>query len=142
MSVRHIINSALVALAAFAAACGGGSDLTGPGGGGSTPTPTPSANKGTLTITNAAPTGSAMFIRTRACGASGSWSSDLLAVDGNGAGGIMFPGEAGTWQLAPGCYDVRVTPSEAGLDYLYFNSVQLTAGQTTALTITSFPLAQ
>jgi hypothetical protein len=39
----------------------------------------------------------------------------------------------------PGCYDVRATPAEIGLDYLYFNGVQLDAGEAQTLEITAFP---
>jgi hypothetical protein len=119
------------------AACGG-SDSAGPspsgsgnggggGGGGST--------VGTVTVVNSASTGSAMFIRRRACGTS-AWGSDMLGA------GILFGGESQLWEIEPGCYDFRVTPSESGLDYLYFNNVQLDAGETETLTITAFPLEQ
>jgi hypothetical protein len=53
---------------------------------------------------------------------------------------ILFGGEQQSWQIEAGCYDFRVTPSEVGLDYLYFNSVQLDAGETETLTISAFPL--
>jgi hypothetical protein len=136
MSARQVFNSALVTFALAAGACGGGDDATGPSG---PPAPAPGQNQGTLVITNAAPTGSGLFIRVRACNTSGSWSSDLLGDPNNGAGAIMYPGETGSWQLTAGCYDVRVTPSEAGLDYFYANGVQVQAGQSVTVTITGFP---
>ncbi|HET8622851.1 MAG TPA: hypothetical protein VFM14_04765 [Gemmatimonadales bacterium] len=119
------------------AACGGSADATGPSGPGN---PLPSQSKGTLVITNASSNGSGLFIRVRACNTSGSWSADLLSDPNNGAGAIMFGGETGSWQLDPGCNDVRVTPSEVGLDYFYAHGVQLTAGQTANVTIDAFPL--
>jgi len=139
MSARRFFSSALVTFALAAAACGGGDDATGPSG---PSTPPPSQNTGTLVITNAAPTGSGYFIRVRACNTTGAWSSDLLGDPNNGAGAIMFGGETGTWQLDPGCYDVRVTPSELGLDYFYANGVQVQAGQSVTVTIDAFPLDQ
>jgi hypothetical protein len=137
MSARRFINSTLVTFALAAAACGGGDDASGLSG---PSTPPPSQSKGTLVITNAAPTGSGLFIRTRACNTGGSWSSDLLGDPNSGAGAIMFGGETGSWQLDPGCYDVRVTPSEIGLDYFYVNGVQVQAGQSVTVTIDAFPL--
>ncbi len=93
-------------------------------------------------ITNAAPTGSGLFIRVRACNSSGGWSSDLLNVPNNGAGLVMYGGETGSWDLDAGCYDVRVTPSESGLDYFYANAVQVQAGQSVTVTIDAFPFIQ
>jgi hypothetical protein len=54
----------------------------------------------------------------------------------------MFAGETGSWQLTPGCYDLRVLPSETGLDYLYINGVQVQAGQTASVTVSAFPTSQ
>jgi hypothetical protein len=116
----------VVALATLAtAACGGdGADSpTGPG-----PTPT----EATVTVVNHAPTGTVLFLRYRPCGASG-WSSDLLGS------GILGSGEQHSWDVSPGCYDIRATPGETGLGYLYFNGVQVGAGEAKTLEITAFP---
>jgi hypothetical protein len=115
----------VVALATLAtAACGGGDDsTTGPG---------PSPTEATVTVVNHAPTGTVLFLRYRPCGTSG-WSSDLLGS------GILGSGEQHSWDVAPGCYDVRVTPGETGLSYLYFNGVQVGAGEAKTLEITGFP---
>jgi hypothetical protein len=115
-----------VALATLAtAACGGDGDdsTTGPG---------PSTTEATVTVVNHAPTGTVLFLRYRPCGTSG-WSSDLLGS------GILGSGEQHSWDVAPGCYDVRVTPGETGLSYLYFNGVQVGAGEAKTLEITGFP---
>ena len=53
---------------------------------------------------------------------------------------VLSKGEEQTWQVDAGCYDFIVTPGEDGLDDLLFNSVQLDAGETETLTITTFPL--
>src|SRR5512133_2859816 len=105
----------VVALATLAtAACGGGDDTTtGPG---------PSTTEATVTVVNHAPTGTVLFLRYRPCGASG-WSSDLLGSS------ILGSGEQHSWDVSPGCYDVRVTPGETGLGRLYFNGVQVAAGE-------------
>jgi hypothetical protein len=115
----------VVALATLAtAACGGGDDTTtGPG---------PSPTVATVTVVNHAPTGTVLFLRYRPCGASG-WSSDLLGSS------ILGSGEQHSWDVSPGCYDVRVTPGETGLTYLYFNGVQVGAGEAKTLEITAFP---
>ena len=117
-------------LAMFTAACGGDGDdsSTGPS------TPPPPAGEATVTVVNHAPTGSVMFLRYRACGTSG-WSSDVLGAS------ILWGGEQTSFTVAAGCYDVRATPSEVGLDYLYFTSVQLDAGESETLEITAFPAA-
>ena len=112
-------------LAVFTAACGGGDDSS------TGPTPTPSGNA-TVTVVNHASTGSVLFLRYRACG-SGTWGVDVLGSS------VLTGGEQTTFDLAPGCYDVRATPAEVGLDYLYFNSVQLDAGESETLEITAFP---
>jgi hypothetical protein len=116
----------VVALATLAtAACGGDGDdsPTGPG---------PSTTEATVTVVNHAPAGTVLFLRYRPCGTSG-WSSDLLGSSTLGSG------EQHAWNVAPGCYDVRVTPGEIGLDYLYFNGVQVGAGEAKTLEITAFP---
>jgi hypothetical protein len=115
----------VVALATLAtAACGGGDDTTtGPG---------PSTTEATVTVVNHAPTGTVLFLRYRPCGASG-WSSDLLGSS------ILGSGEQHSWDVSPGCYDVRVTPGETGLGRLYFNGVQIGAGEAKTLEITGFP---
>ncbi|MGH7497282.1 MAG: hypothetical protein ACREL3_00350 [Gemmatimonadales bacterium] len=123
----HLLAATL--LTAVAAACGG-SDSTGP-----TPEPGPGGTPtvGTLTLVNNAQTGSALFFRRRACGTT-TWSGDMLGSS------ILWGGEQQSWDLEPGCYDFRVTPSEVGLDYLYFNAVQLDAGESETLAIAAFPL--
>jgi hypothetical protein len=116
----------VAALATLAtAACGGGDDgdSTGPG-----PGPTSEA---TVTVVNHASNGTVKFLRYRPCGAS-SWSADVLGSS------ILGSGEQKSWQVSPGCYDVRATPSEVGLDYLYFNGVQVDAGEAETLEITAF----
>ena len=85
-----------------------------------------------MTVVNHAPTGSVLFLRYRPCGGSG-WSSDVLGST------ILSSGEQTSWTVTPGCYDVRATPAEVGLDYLYFNGVQLDAGESETLEITAFP---
>jgi hypothetical protein len=113
-------------LALFTAACGGDGDDSSTG-----PTPTPSGNA-TVTVVNHAPTGSVMFLRYRACG-SISWGHDVLGSS------ILSAGEQTSFDVSAGCYDVRATPSEVGLDYLYFNGVQVSAGESRTLEITAFP---
>ena len=115
----------VAALATLAtAACGGGDDsTTGPG-----PTPT----EATFTVVNHAPNGSVLFLRYRPCGGSG-WSSDVLGSS------VLSSGEQTSWTVSPGCYDVRATPAEIGLNYLYFNGVQVGAGEAKTLEITAFP---
>jgi hypothetical protein len=114
----------VVGLATLAtAACGGDDATTGPG---------PAPAEATVTVVNHAPSGTVLFLRYRPCGASG-WSSDLLGS------GILGSGEQHSWDVAPGCYDVRATPGETGLDYLYFNGVQVGAGEAKTLEITAFP---
>ena len=115
-------------LAVFTAACGGDND-----GGSTGPTPTPTG-EATVTVVNHAPSGSVMFLRYRACGTT-TWSSDVLGSS------ILWGGEQTSFTVSAGCYDVRATPSETGLDYLYFNSVQLAAGESETLEITAFPVA-
>jgi hypothetical protein len=135
---RHLEELPMRRLATFAfalatlatAACGGGDDsTTGP-----TPTPTPSGNA-TVTVVNHAPSGSVLFLRYHPCGASG-WSSDQLGAS------ILSQNEQVSFDVEPGCIDVRATPAESGLDYLYFNGVQLAAGEAKTLEITAFPAAQ
>ena len=113
-------------LAVFTAACGGDGDDSSTG-----PTPTPAGNA-TVTVVNHAPTGSVMFLRYRACGTS-SWGADVLGSS------ILWGGEQTSFDVAAGCYDVRATPSEVGLDYLYFNGVQVSSGESRTLEITAFP---
>jgi hypothetical protein len=123
---RHLSLAAFSLLTAATAACGG-SDSTGP-------SPAPGGGTvGTVTLVNSAPTGSAMFVRRRACGTA-TWSGDMLGSS------ILWGGEQQAWELEAGCYDFRITPSETGLDYLYFNGVQLDAGEQETLTITAFPV--
>jgi hypothetical protein len=127
--IRTIGRRSLPLVAALAtlatAACGGGGDdsTTGPG---------PSATEASVTVVNHAPTGSVLFLRYRPCGTSG-WSGDLLGSS------VLGSGEQHSWDVAPGCYDVRVTPGESGLGYLFFNGVQVSAGEAKTLEITAFP---
>jgi hypothetical protein len=115
----------VAALATIAtAACGGGDggDTTGPG-------PT---SETSVTVVNHATNGTVLFLRYRACGGS-TWSSDLLGSS------VLSSGEQTSWQVSPGCYDVRATPAEVGLDYLFFNGVQVDSGEAETLEITAFP---
>lgn len=113
-------------LAVFTAACGSDGDDSSTG-----PTPPPSGNA-TVIVVNHASTGSVMFLRYRACGTA-SWGSDVLGSS------ILWGGEQTSFDVAAGCYDIRATPSEVGLDYLYFNGVQVGAGESKTLEITAFP---
>ena len=146
MSARALFNSALAVFALVTAACGGGSDATGPSGpsdpGGSVPgggNPGPSASMGTLQVSN--PTSvTVYYLKVRACGAT-DFGSDLLLDPNDGVGGLLQTGETGNWQLAPGCYDVRLSPSNA-LYYTYakqiHSNVQLQAGQTSTVVATDW----
>ena len=145
MSARAFFHSALALFALATAACGGGSDATGPSGpggsdpGGSNPAPSPSANMGTLQVSN--PTNvTVYYLKVRACGAV-DFGSDLLLDPNDGVGGLLQTGETGHWQLAPGCYDVRLSPS----NLLYYtwakqihSNVQIQAGQTTSVVATDW----
>ena len=113
--------AALFTLAA--AACGGGDD--------SSTGPTPPSTEATLSVTNNS-NGTALFIRRRACGTS-SWGSDMLGST------VLSHGEHMSWEVSPGCYDLRLTPGETGLDYLYYTNLQLDAGETEAIVIDSWP---
>jgi hypothetical protein len=112
--------AALFSLATVA--CGGGDD--------SSTGPTPSS-EATLSVTNNS-NGTALFIRRRACGTS-SWSSDMLGST------VLSHGEHMSWEVSPGCYDLRLTPGETGLDYLYYTNLQLDAGETEAIVIATWP---
>jgi|SRR5215208_5743300 len=135
---RSRLASLVFAVALFAiAACGGSS---GGDAGPTSPSPAPGGGGGggstqaTLTVTNQTASDTASFVRTRACGG-GAWSDDLL-----GGADYLETGETVSANLAPGCYDVRITPKDLEtVTFLYFYGVQLTAGQTEALTITAFP---
>jgi hypothetical protein len=141
MSARAFFNSALVLFSFAAAACGGGSDATGPSpdpipspGPGPGPAPAPSPTIGTLEVSN--PTSvSVYFIKVRACGTT-DFGADLLLDINDGVGGLLQTGETGHWSLAPGCYDVRLSASNA-LFSVYakqiHSNIQITAGQTTSL---------
>ena len=126
--IRTIGRRSIPLVAALAtlvtAACGGGDDSpAGPG-----PTPT----EATVTVVNHAPTGTVLFLRYRPCGSSG-WSSDVLGAN------TLGNGEQHSWTVSPGCYDIRATPGEIGLNYLYFNGVQVDSGESETLEITAFP---
>jgi hypothetical protein len=142
MSARALFSSALVLFSLAAAACGGGSDATGPSGpsgpsdpsGPSGPSSSADPTIGTLEVAN--PTSvSVYFIKVRACGTT-DFGSDLLLDPNDGVGGLLQNGETGRWPLAAGCYDVRLSPSNALL-YAYakqiHSNIQITAGQTTSL---------
>ncbi len=114
MSARRFFSSVLATLALATAACGGGDDATGPSGpapspGGSNPSPAPSSKLGTLDVSNPT-TVTIYFIKVRACGTT-DFGSDLLLDPNDGVGGLLSTSEKGHWQLAPGCYDVRLSPS-------------------------------
>jgi hypothetical protein len=153
MSARAFFYSALVLFSLAAAACGGGSDATGPSGpapapggsnpdpapGGSNPAPAPSATMGVLDISN--PTSVTIYyIKVRACGTT-DFGSDLLLDPNDGVGGLLTTGETGHWQLAPGCYDVRLSPSNSLL-YVYAKqihaNIQIQAGQSTGVVATDW----
>ena len=127
-TLRRALPFAAVLATVLTAACGGGDDATtGP----TDPTPPPAGNA-TVTVVNHAPAGSVMFLRYRACGDT-SWGSDVLGSS------ILGQNEQTSFEVTPGCIDVRATPSESGLDYLYFTGVQLAAGEARTLEITAFP---
>jgi len=130
ISTRRLSAFACSLFAALTLACGGGDggDSTGP----SNPTPAPSGGEATLTLVNAASNGTVMFFRRRACG-SLQWSSDMLGV------GLLSQGEQQSWSISAGCYDFRATPADVGVTYVYFNGVQIDAGEVETLTISSFP---
>lgn len=107
-------------LAAFALACGSDSP-TGPSG----------STQASLKLVNHS-SNSVLFVRTRPCGG-GSWGSDLLGTE------VLSSNETLTAQVAPGCHDVRFTPAESGVDYVYFMGVNAQAGVTTTLTVDEFP---
>jgi len=143
MSARALFNSALVMFSLVTAACGGGSDATGPSGppspSGSNPAPGPSASTGTLDVSNPT-TVTVYYIKVRACGTT-DFGSDLLLDPNDGVGGLLQTGETGHWQLAPGCYDVRLSPSNVLL-YVYakqiHSNIQIQAGQTASVTATDW----
>ena len=130
ISTRRLSALTCFLFAALTLACGGGGDSsTGPS---NPPPPAPGSGDATLTLVNTAANGSVMFFRRRACG-SLQWGSDMLGVS------ILSQGEQQSWTLSAGCYDFRATPAEVGVTYLYFNGVQLDAGEVETLTITTFP---
>jgi hypothetical protein len=145
MSARAFFNSALVMFSLAAAACGGGSDATGPSGpsgpsdpsgpsGPSGPSAPADPTMGTLEVSN--PTSvSVYFLKVRACGTT-DFGSDLLLDPNDGVGGLLQNGETGHWSLAPGCYDVRLSASNLLL-YTYakqiHSNIQIQAGQTTSV---------
>jgi hypothetical protein len=65
-------------------------------------------------------------------------SSPSHAADVLGSS-VLGSGEQHSWDVAPGCYDVRVSPGETGLGRLFFNGVQVGAGEAKTLEITAFP---
>jgi hypothetical protein len=76
------------------------------------------------------------FIKVRACGTT-DFGSDLLLDLNDGVGGLLQTGETGHWPLAPGCYDVRLSPSNTML-YVYakqiHSNIQIQSGQTSSVT--------
>src|SRR5262245_19575958 len=121
--MRRLATLAFAFATLATAACGGGDDWT------TGPTPTPSGNA-TITVVNHAPTGSVLFLRYHPCGTSG-WSSDQLGAS------VLSQNEQVSFEVSAGCIDVRATPAESGLDYLYFNGVQVAAGEAKTLEITA-----
>ena len=120
--MSYLIRSMVaIPLVAFFVACGSDSPA-----GPSEPT------TGSLKVVNSS-SNSVMFIRTRVCGSTGSWGSDILGAD------ILWQEESITRSLQPGCIDVRFTPSEVGADYLYVDGVVIEAGKTKTVTLTVFP---
>jgi hypothetical protein len=139
MSARRFFSSVLATLALATAACGGGDDATGPSSpapstGGSNQTPAPSSNLGTLEVSNPT-TVTIYFIKVRACGTT-DFGSDLLLDPNDGVGGLLSSSETGHWKLAPGCYDVRLSPSNTLL-YVYakqiHSNIKIEAGKTIKL---------
>lgn len=106
--------------AAFALACGSDSP-SGPSG----------STLASLKLVNHSQN-SVLFVRSRPCGGT-TWGSDLLGTE------VLSTNETLTAQVAPGCHDVRFTPAEAGVDYVYFMGVNAQAGHTTTLTVDEFP---
>ncbi len=129
MSARRIIGSAILTLAALGAvACGGdGGDVTDPG----------SPEMGTLLISNTSSI-RALLIRDRACGTA-QWGDDLLSDANSGVGGTLDPAETGTWQVAPGCYDLEFTPVE-DVAVFVVSSVQIQPAQSTTVALSSWPV--
>jgi hypothetical protein len=125
---RRALPLAAAIATVLTAACGGGDDSS------TGPTSTPGA-KATVTVVNHATNGTVMFLRYHPCGTSG-WSSDKLGSS------ILGQNEQVSFEVDPGCIDVRATPSEVGLGYLYFDGVQLAAGEARTLEITAFPAEQ
>jgi hypothetical protein len=122
---RRTLPLAATLVTLVAAACGGGDDSS------TGPSPQPSGTA-TVTVVNHAPNGSVLFLRYRPCGTSG-WSGDVLGSS------VLSKDEQQSFEVSAGCYDVRATPAETGLDYLYFTGVQVAAGESKTLEITGFP---
>ncbi len=142
MLARRILAFGFLVLASLgAAACGGGDGgaVTGPGPENPAPPPTPSAGKGTLVVTNVS-NDFAVYIRTRACGTA-AWSDDLLSYP-NAAGATMHPGESASWEFDPGCYDVYFRPGHAVNGEQVVSDVQIQAGKSVTVTISSWPSNQ
>jgi hypothetical protein len=144
MSARALFNSALVMFSLVTAACGGGSDATGPSGpapspGGSNPSPGPSSKLGRLDVSNPT-TVTIYYIKVRACGTT-DFGSDLLLDPNDGVGGLLSTSETGHWQLAPGCYDVRLSPSNTLIGVYakqIHSNIQIQAGKTASVVATAW----
>jgi len=132
ITTRRLSAFACSLFAALTLACGGGDGGDSSTGPSNPPPPAPGAGEATLTLVNSASNGSVMFFRRRACG-SVQWSSDMLGIS------ILSQGEQQSWSISAGCYDFRATPADVGVTYVYFNGVQIDAGEVETLTISSFP---
>lgn len=90
----------------------------------------PTTSMAILDITNST-TSSVWYVRVRTCGAT-AWGSDLLGAD-------IIPKDLGqSFEVAPGCRDVRLesSPNVNG-EKIWLNQ-SFTAGQITALTVTDW----
>lgn len=124
-AMRRILTATLFALAA---ACGSDSSPTGPSDGGNGGG---DATMGTLKVVNAS-TNIVSFVRTRTCGAT-TWGGDILGSS------VLGHNQSVSHQFAPGCRDVRLTPSETGADYKIVTNVMIEAGKTATVTVDAFP---
>lgn len=112
--------AALLACCAVLAVAACGDDSSGP-----------SAPEGTLTITNASDQ-TILIVNFSTCD-DPSWGDDRL-----GASETIAPGASRSWDVAPGCYDVRARVS--GFSAVWFDQT-VTDGNTLTLSADEFPIA-